>query len=205
MLDVIGVGFGRTGTYSLKYALEELGFGPCHHGYEMLRRPELVPLWERAIAGEPIWDEVFAGYRSTTDSPGADFWRELVEAYPDAKVVLTVRDPQRWYDSLLTLAEKLANPRVRAVIDARLRPLYGMRRLYDGVDVRDRAATIQRFEQHTEEVRVTVPADRLLVFDVEQGWQPLCAFLGVEVPDSEFPHRNDAEDMERLVADATGT
>ncbi|MGH8933214.1 MAG: sulfotransferase family protein [Egibacteraceae bacterium] len=99
MLEVIGAGFGRTGTLSLKTALERLGFGQCYHGIELMRHPEHLPLWEAAVAGEPDWAQLFAGYRACVDWPGVHFWRELVDAYPDAKVVLTVRDPRRWYAS----------------------------------------------------------------------------------------------------------
>lgn len=200
-LDVIGVGFGRTGTYSLKHALEQLGFGPCHHGFELLRHPEQVPLWDRALAGEPVWDEVFAGYRSTTDFPSLDCWRELVAAYPRAKVVLTVRDPDRWYDSLLTLGDHLRDPQVRALVQERVPWLGRPTRMFDGVDLTDRAAVIDRFERHTAEVREVVPADRLLVYEVRQGWGPLCAFLGVDVPTGEFPRRNDGEELGRLIAE----
>ena len=100
MLDVIGAGFGRTGTASLKVALEHLGLGPCHHMFEVVAHPELLPRWERVVAGEDVdWDEVLEGYRSTVDWPGCAYWRELMETYPHAKVILTVRDPERWYDS----------------------------------------------------------------------------------------------------------
>ena len=100
-LDVIGPGFGRTGTNSLKLALEHLGFGPCHHMFEVRDKPEQLPHWEAAANGEEMnWHAVFDGYRSQVDWPGARFWRELVRFYPDAKVVLTVRDPDEWFDSV---------------------------------------------------------------------------------------------------------
>ena len=100
-LEVIGPGFGRTGTNSLRRALEQLGFGPCHHMYEIDGHPELLPNWEALARGETVnWDEVFAGYRAQVDWPGARFWRELCSYYPDAKVVLSVREPQSWYDSM---------------------------------------------------------------------------------------------------------
>ncbi len=100
MLEVIGVGYGRTGTLSLKTALERLGFGPCYHAVEFMRHPEHQARWEAAFHGNPQWVEVFAGYRSTVDFPGTAFWRELVDAYPEAKAILTVRDPQEWYASM---------------------------------------------------------------------------------------------------------
>jgi hypothetical protein len=100
VLEVIGVGYGRTGTLSLKTALERLGFGPCYHAVELMRHPEHQARWEAAFHGNLQWAEVFAGYRSTVDFPGTAFWRELVDAYPEAKVILTVRDPQEWYASM---------------------------------------------------------------------------------------------------------
>ena len=99
-LSVIGAGLWRTGTMSLKVGLEQLGFGPCHHMEELFADPIQVPPWQGAVAGEPTnWDAVFAGYNSTTDYPGAFFWRELAEFYPDAKVVLTVRTAESWWGS----------------------------------------------------------------------------------------------------------
>lgn len=202
MVDVIGVGYGRTGTFSLKHALEQLGFGPCYHGFELLWHPERLPLWQRATAGEAVWEEVFAGYRATVDWPGIEFWPELVDAYPDARVVLTLRDPDRWFDSMRLFREVLSDPQVRAILAERASGPGETTRMYD-VDLADRAAMVQRFERHTEEVRAKVSADRLLVYEVNQGWDPLCEFLGVPVPESEFPHRYEASELLRLITDET--
>src|ERR671916_717534 len=99
-IEVIGAGFGRTGTMSLKVALEELGFGPCYHMIELFGHPEHVPIWEAASQGKSVdWEELFSGYRATTDWPACTFYKKLMDRYPDAKVILTVRDPDRWYDS----------------------------------------------------------------------------------------------------------
>jgi hypothetical protein len=99
-MKVIGAGFGRTGTMSLKVALEELGFGPCYHMIELFEHPEHVERWEAAVGGEPVdWEELFSGYQVTVDWPGAAFYKELSERYPEARVILTVRDPERWYES----------------------------------------------------------------------------------------------------------
>jgi hypothetical protein len=93
-LKVIGAGFGRTGTSSLKQALEDLGFGPCHHMTEVIAHPQQVPVWEAAMNGEPVeWEDVFHAYQSAVDWPSAAFYEPLMERYPDARVILTVRDP----------------------------------------------------------------------------------------------------------------
>lgn len=213
MIEVIGAGFGRTGTASLKAALDELGFGPCYHMFEVLREPDRATRWIDAGDGEPVdWDEVFAGYRSTVDWPGASYWRELSEQYPEAKVILTVRDPDRWFDSAASTVFRLQylvqRPLGRPI--RRLVPLLspGLGRFLDMNDraIRDRvfggrypgrAGAVAAFDAHNEEVRTTVPADRLLVYDVAQGWGPLCSFLGVPVPDVPFPQANDSDDFGR--------
>jgi hypothetical protein len=213
MLHVIGVGFGRTGTASLKVALEQLGFGPCYHMIELVEHPERVDEWIAAADGRADWDRVFAGYRSTVDWPGAAFWRGLVGAYPEAKVILTVRDPERWYDSASsTIFRRMrppASPAARLVGRLMLRSNPAMRRLgviprrliWEGVfDGRfdDRAYAIEVFERHTREVRELVPPERLLTYEVSAGWGPLCDFLGVPVPATPFPRLNDAESFRRM-------
>lgn len=195
MLDVIGVGFGRTGTLSLKAALEQLGFGPCHHMLGLLDRPGEIPLWEEAAAGRADWEKVYDGYRSSVDWPGAAFWRELVARNPESKVILTVRDPASWYRSAhgsiyrsVTAPDDGRDPvftRLRALsLDIVWNGVFG-----GGFADRDHAVTV--FERHIEEVRREVPAGRLLEFHVGQGWEPLCGFLGVPVPGGDFPHHND--------------
>ena len=218
-LTVIGAGLGRTGTLSLHAALEQIGFAPCEHMTNCFAHPERFALWleaaRRKRAGEPIdWRPLFAGYRATVDWPGAYFWRELVAAHSQAKVILTVRDPERWYDSAratiyaasqarsATTASRLlfrlvawANPKTeRGFCTVKETVLDGT---LDGkFDDRDEAIRI--FEEHNRAVMATVPAERLLVFDVKQGWEPLCTFLGVSVPTGEpFPHVNDAADFNR--------
>lgn len=194
MLDVIGAGFGRTGTLSLKLALERLGFSPCHHMRELIDKPEQVALWARVARAEAAdWDEVYRGYRATVDWPGACYWRELTGHFPQAKVVLTVRDPQRWYESAKNSIYRgtttpTQDPTVAAVTDV------ARRLVWDGefggrfADV-DRALEV--FAEHNDAVRREIPADRLLEFEVREGWRPLCGFLGVPVPDEPFPNVND--------------
>jgi Sulfotransferase domain len=199
-IQIIGAGLGRTGTLSLKAALEELGFIKCYHMVEVFTRKDDAQTWDRALRGEPVdWDRLFAGYRATVDLPSCLFYREQMEKYPAAKVILTVRDPDRWYDSARQTIyfARTAFPRWAAVINPRMRAFHRMidrmwERLFHG-QFEDRAVAIDVFNRHNEQVRREVPADRLLVYEVSQGWAPLCEFLGVPVPDGKpFPHLNDA-------------
>jgi len=203
-IEVIGAGFGRTGTMSLKVALEELGFGPCYHMIELFGHPEHVELWEAASQGKTVnWDELFSGYRATTDWPACSFYKELMEKYPDGKVILTVRDPYGWYEStyntIYGMRRMVSSPIFR--LAGVFRPGMGhAARMNDrliwedtfGGSLEDREGAIRIFEQHNEEVKACVPPDKLLVYEVKEGWGPLCEFLGVEVPeDKPFPHLND--------------
>jgi hypothetical protein len=194
-MDVIGAGFGRTGTLSLKVALEQLGFGPCMHMMPLLEDPETSALIHKAAEGDvDALDVVLGRYRATVDWPMTYFWRDLADRYPEAKVVLTVRDPGRWYDSADKTIHAAANagresglidPDVLGMIDATVwQGTFGGR-------FADREAAIKRFLEHNAEVQREIPADRLLVFEVAQGWEPLCSFLGVPVPETPFPRLND--------------
>ena len=192
-LSVIGAGFGRTGTLSLKLALEQLGFGPCHHMVEVFKDPAAPGRWEAAADGQSVdWSDVLRGFSSTVDWPSATFYRELAQAFPQAKVILTVRDPQAWFAS--TQATIFARP-----YDDPNDPFQRMvgkvvGRLFDH-RLGDRDKVIEVFERHNETVRRTIPADRLLVYDVAQGWEPLCAFLGVPVPATPMPKVNSTEEF----------
>jgi hypothetical protein len=208
-LQIIGAGFGRTGTLSLKTALEELGFGPCYHMTEAFRHPEHVAQWRAATNGEPVdWHKLFEGYRATVDWPACTFYAELMETFPDARVLLTVRDPQKWYESVnstifnvsaRTRRSRLASPPFRLMMRFFMPGLFQMVHVNDALiwqgtfhnRFEDRQYAISVFQQHIEEVRHKVPPEKLLVYDVRQGWEPLCAFLGVPVPDRPFPHLND--------------
>lgn len=210
-LKVIGAGLGRTGTLSLKLALEELGFDKCYHMYEVIAHPEDIAVWEAAGRGEPVdWEALFQGYQATVDWPSCNFYAELLKLYPDAKVVLTVRDPERWYESALRTIYH-----VRTAFPAWLPGPPKMRRLmkmtnqliWDGF-FRGRFAekdhALAAFNRHNEEVKRTVPPEKLLVFEVREGWAPLCAFLGVPVPeDRPFPKVNDAEDFRARIRKVT--
>lgn len=215
-VKVIGAGFGRTGTASLKAALELLGYGPCYHMSVVIEQPYRVRQWLDVGEGRARdWDEVFAGFEATLDWPAAAYWRELAEHYPTAKVILSVRDPQRWYDSASAtifgsaLAQQRPLPVRRRVIRwlvARRAPDFAlyprmaratvMDRVFDG-RIDDRAHAVKVFERHMAEVKATIPAGRLLVFDVREGWAPLCEFLRSPVPDEPFPQVNERAAFQR--------
>jgi Sulfotransferase domain len=195
-LQVIGAGFGRTGTMSLKDALQELGFDPCYHMIETFERPDKCALWLQAEQGDQVdWRKLLAGYRATVDWPGCRFYRQLMGVFPEAKVILTTRDPDSWYDSVnATIHTRPAAQEPRPQDDLRTQMVRAV--VWDGSlegKYDDRAAAIGIFYRHIEDVRQYVPTDRLLVFDVREGWQPLCDFLGVDAPRTPFPHLNEAK------------
>ncbi len=205
-LKVIGAGHGRTGTLSLKAALEELGFGPCYHMVELLAHPERVSYWEAAERGEAVsWNDLFEGYAAGLDFPVFRYYDTLAERYPDAKIILTVRDPERWYESALNTIYRAGPPPLQKALMAfqlpfspRLRKLIRAFRLADkvwqkdfGGRFKDKAYALAAYKAHNERVKQLIPPDRLLVYEVSEGWEPLCAFLGVPVPDKPFPRLND--------------
>lgn len=203
-LQVIGVGMHRTGSMSVKAALERLGYGPCYHGMEALRRSRDGDHWLAAYQarGQFDWSLIFEGYRAAVDWPTVHFWEQLATAYPDAKILLTDRDPERWWDSHVAMFQ-LGAEFVGELTDEQRRwaeesgfgrmqtalTTIGPAATFDG-RVFDKAHCLRVFEQHDERVRRTVPAERLLVYRVQEGWEPLCRFLGVDVPDEPFPHVN---------------
>jgi hypothetical protein len=190
-IDVVGPGFGRTGTTSGKAALELLGFGPCYHMQEVYERAH-IEAWEAVIAGAPLdCDRMFAGFRSTLDWPACSYWKEIKRANPMAKVLLTRRDPDAWFDSI----EQTIFPALRAEHPDPLRTRWraSTRKLIfeETFGNRfDRAHVIGVLRAHEQDVIASVSRDELLVFDVADGWVPLCAFLGVDVPGVPFPHTN---------------
>ena len=213
-MKVIGAGFGRTGTTSLKAALEKLGFGPCYHMTEVFAHPEHAEVWSAAARGEPAdLEAVLEGYEATTDWPACTFYEELMERHPEAKVLLSVRDPERWYESTRSTVYPLT-----MLLDSSrtVRMIFGLATLlafggfagiksslphdviWDGTfDGRfeDKPYAIEIFERHNEEVKRRVPPERLLVYEVKEGWGPLCEFLGVPEPEVPFPRLNDAAQM----------
>jgi hypothetical protein len=197
-LKVIGSGLGRTGTLSTKLALEQLGFAPCHHMVEVFMHPESVPLWIEAGNGRADWDAIFGGYQAMVDHPGCAYWRELMDFYPDAKVLHTVRDPDKWFDS--TQATIFNPNRPEPPADTPLGVFFGQLAKFYGGDRHDRAFMTDFFRRHTEAVVAGVPKERLLVFNVAEGWEPLCEFLGVPVPEGPYPRENSTEQFQARVA-----
>ena len=218
-LEIIGAGFGRTGTTSLYTALNELGF-PCYHMFEVLKNAENkshLDFWRNVANSQPgtqhDWEQVFAKYTAALDNPACCVWRELVSAYPDARVVPT-RHPkgaEAWYDSTVdtiyfteTMWQfkvlEFTTPFGRRFGDMARKLIW--QRSHKGT-MNDRDKAIAHYNRHIEDVKASVPRDRLLVFSVDQGWGPLCDFLGVPAPESEFPNVNDRAEIKRTVHEIT--
>jgi hypothetical protein len=205
-LSVIGAGFGRTGTLSLKLALERLGFGPCHHMLEVFARPEQAAAWLAAAKGQAVdWDTLLAGYASAVDWPSSHFWRELSTHAPAAKVVLTARNADAWFRSISQTIGKLAedeaappDPQARAVQE--MARYVVMERTFGG-RLADPAHAKAVYRRHVEAVTAALPPERLLVFDVADGWEPLCRFLGQPIPEAPFPRTNSTEEFLQRRAD----
>ena len=199
-LKVIGAGLGRTGTASLKVALEQLGFGPCYHMGEVLPHvEERVPLWIEAGKGNPDWDTIFEGYNSATDYPSCSFWREQAAFYPDAKVLLSTRSAESWFDSVNTTI-------MSADANAWLRSNPTMKEFFERCvwtdfepHILDRDYMVNYFREREEAIQAELPPERLLVFDVREGWEPLCKFLEVDVPDTDFPRVNSRDETRKLL------
>ena len=219
-MKVIGAGFGRTGTTSLKAALEELGFGPSYSLTEVFAHPEHVEFWEAARLGDEVdWEDFFEGYGVAVDWPPCSFYADLMQAFPEAPVILTIRDPEPWYESTLStlyqIRQATSGPlplRAAFAFTGMFAPgVTGTARLADHIvwedtfDERfeDKAYAMEVYEYHNEAVRRRVPTERLLVFDVREGWAPLCTFLGVQAPDRPFPRLNEAREMRRRLLGLT--
>jgi len=221
MVELIGAGLPRTGTLTQKEALELLGLGPCYHWVDILADLDgQVPQWDGAIDGSVNPAAILDGYRSTVDWPGGYFYKELLESYPDAKVLLSVRDPERWEPSfretivdmchgeslirLLSSARARVDPRWRRYLQLVEKMFWSERGTFpDGHSPSD---LIDRFVAHNEEVKRTVPAGQLLVWEVAEGWKPLCEFIGVPVPSEPLPHANDRVTfLDRVIGGALTT
>jgi hypothetical protein len=201
-LRVVGAGIGRTGTHSLKNALEELLGGPCYHMAEVFGRPEDVPRWQRVIDGDPgPWEDMFGGYVAAVDWPVAGWWKPISEAYPDAIILLSTRSSaDAWYKSATdTIFETMR--RDLPVDPAWLRMVRGMFAQFTP-DVNDAAGAKADYERHNAEVRATAPPERLVDWQPGDGWEPICAALDVAVPDTPFPHVNTTEDFLAMFAAA---
>jgi hypothetical protein len=181
-LEVIGSGFGRTGTMTTKQALETLGFGPCHHMVEIIENPQQLPLWKAVAAGQSVdWAEVYAGYRSQVDWPGAHVWDQAARAFPDAKIIHTERPEDAWWNSFngtigkfFSVFRELELP--PHILD-QFTTMHDWMMLGTFTDFTDRDSAIAAYRANNQRVRDTIPAQRLLVFHVADGWEPLCEFL----------------------------
>jgi Sulfotransferase domain len=210
-MQVIGAGFGRTGTLTLKAALEELGVGPCYHMVEVLwGDTSRLGLWQAAASGEEVdWKAVFDGFESTVDWPGCTFWEPLMEVFPEAKVLLTVRDPEAWYESARnTIYASLIAGQKGELKEGNEEPpspeAFAMiaKLIWQGTfhgKFEDKAYAIAKFEEHNEAVRSKVPPERLIVHEVREGWRPLAQMLGVPEPQGEFPRLNDKVAFREMV------
>jgi hypothetical protein len=199
-LRVVGAGLGRTGTHSLKLALEQLLGGPCYHMSELIEREDDTAVWARAVAGEEVdWNAFLSEFSATVDWPACAFWEPIAAAHPDAIVVLSMREsPEAWVASFeRTIAQALQKPvppddeawverrqMVLAMVESTFTP-----------DWRDPDAAREAYIRHNDRVRQAVPAERLVEYRAGDGWEPLCAALGVEIPEEPFPHTNRTADF----------
>ena len=210
-LKVIGAGFGRTGTLSLKLGLERLGFDKCYHMMEMPLVPHHIKVWRAAAAGQNVdWETLFAGYQAAVDWPSCNFWRQQLKAFPDAKVILTRRDAEQWYASVMHTiwlsseqgrmdladaeqdgsVENQAPDRIKMVYEVIWEGVFGMR-------MENKEHVINCFERHNQEVINSVPRSQLLVIEPGDGWAPLCEFLEVDVPQTDYPRINSKADFQK--------
>jgi hypothetical protein len=206
-LKVIGAGFGRTGTLSLKVALEKLGFGPCHHMKEVILNGEQTDYFYRASIGETVdWDAVFNNYQSTVDWPSVTYYKELAEKYPNAKVILGIRDASAWYDSARSTIYQVPTnfPKwIRMIFPRSDRLMIMMHNSVFGPTFsnrfEDKEFAMDVFNKHIEAVKENIPEDRLLIHNAKDGWEPLCRFLDVPVPSESYPWVNDSIEFKRRI------
>lgn len=215
-IQVIGAGFPRTGTTTLKRSLEQLGFDKTHHMKELIVRPERLHYWkELEKTGTTDWEGLYEGYQASVDFPAYPFYKQHMERYPEAKVVLTVRPFDKWYTSATNTVRK-AGPQTipeklrmlgRMATDSRIRKVvkviqffenYFWKKQFQG-RFEDRAFAEEVWNKHVQSVKDYVPAERLLVYDVRDGWGPLCQFLGVPEPAEPLPHLNKKENFKTML------
>lgn len=196
-MKIIGTGFGRTGTMSLCAALSKIGFAPCYHVSEVFKNPSHIKLWQSAVDGELVdWQAFLGEYQSGLDYPIVAFYEDLMKVFPDAKVILTTRDADSWYESTIETIyyDGAAIPTWLQNIS----PFKGLNKVIDSLAwegifhgrFEERDYAIKIYNEHVEKVKATVPPEKLLVYSVKEGWQPLCEFLNVAVPDEPFPRTN---------------
>lgn len=200
LIKVVGAGFGRTGTLSLKNALQLLGFTQCYHMMEVYQKQDHFQIWVDAHQGKHVdWDALFEGYQASVDWPSCNLWREQAAHFPDSKILLSLRDPESWYDSIMNTiypsSSSLVNSEDPAMqkfghwaMDMIWNPIFGG-------NMEDRAHVIDVYNKHNQSVIDEVPSDRLLVFEAKQGWEPLCHFLEVPVPNEDYPYVNTTQEF----------
>jgi hypothetical protein len=193
-LKLIGAGLGRTGTKSMQTALNILGLGPCHHMVEVFAHPESIPLWIEAGAGRGDWDKIFENYQSAVDYPSAHYWKQIAAHYPDAKVLLTERDADQWFDSTQATIFSPANEAMLTG-DSPFAAFFASFASEIQPHLHDRAYMTAMFRRHVAEVKATIDPKRLLVYQVGEGWDRLCAFLGVPVPNEPYPSENSRQEF----------
>lgn len=197
-LSVIGAGYGRTGTLSLKRALELLGYDKCHHMIEVIHKPGEPEKWLDAIDNPAVdWDDLFAGFSACVDWPACHFYKTLAARYPEARVILTVRDPLAWFESMTATTLNVIRPRLAEPGNRNLGTELVVKGAFDGI-IDDPRHGVAMFERHTREVIENIDPARLLIYDVRQGWEPLCAFLGKPIPTAPFPRVNSREDFHEI-------
>ena len=206
-LKVIGAGFGRTGTLSLKTALEQLGFSPCHHMSEVAKDVSQIDWFLKAANGEKVnWDDVFSGFEAAVDWPTAAYYEELADKYPDAKIILGVRDPEAWYESVRTsiFIFPPSFPRwIRKLVPSANNFIEMIEKTVWENELNgrfeDKEQTIEVFLERIEAVKEKIPSERLLVHRATDGWDPLCRFLNVPVPEQNYPWVNEGRQIRRVV------
>ncbi len=203
-LDVIGAGFGRTGTLSLKQALEQLGFNKCYHMMEIFGLPDHPEQWRAAHRGDAIdWEKLFTGYRASVDWPSCNFWKEQLQAFPKAKVILSFRDSDSWYESIMNTIWKFSSMSIGTPMAESAQNKMVFELIWDGKFQRrmaDKKHVIEVYEHHNRNVIESVPQEKLLVYRPGDGWEPLCKFLGVPVPEASYPKTNSTEEFNQMFA-----
>ncbi len=200
-LSVIGAGYGRTGTLSLKFALELLGYNKCHHMIEVINNPGEAEKWLAAIGSHSVnWDALLSGYQATIDWPACHFYQELADYYPGAKVLLSVRNPEDWFESISATTLRVIRKRIESgqiPREGNLGTELVVKAAFQG-EIEDAEHGVAMFNQHIEKVKSSIESDRLLIYDVREGWGPLCAFLGKPVPETPFPRVNSRDEFDEI-------
>ena len=204
-LKVLGAGFGRTGTHSLQLALNTLGFGPCYHMFEVANNPGHEEIWLEAMAGKPTdWQELFKAYHSAVDWPSAIFVPQLLHVFPDARIILTLRDPEDWYQSInkSIFSALEIQGKIQSMFGASHKNMvsqFVLDKMFSGRH-KDKEYVLEVYNEHIRKVEEQVPAGSLLKYTITEGWQPLCSFLDVPIPDQPFPKSNDRQSFHSRVS-----